>query len=157
PVRIFSFRGRAAEAAYAAATTRRIVDRLEAYFGIPYPFGKLDEVPIPKAVAFGAMENAGMVTYVEPVLLARKEDETLDFRKDYVSFAAHELAHQWFGDLVTLAWWDDVWLNESFASWLEKRIVDELEPAWRYDVDRAYYLSAALDSDALSTARAVRQ
>jgi len=157
PVRILSFKGRAAEAAYPAETTRRVLDALEEAFGVPYPYGKLDEVPIAKTVAFGAMENAGMVTYVETVLLARSEDDTLAYRKTYLSYAAHELAHQWFGDLVTLAWWDDTWLNESFASWMTDKIVAALEPGWKPDLDRVVDLSHSLDDDTLGAARAVRQ
>jgi cytosol alanyl aminopeptidase len=157
PVRIFAFKGRAAEAAYAAEVTRQVLDSLEGYFGVPYPYGKLDEVPIPKTVAFGAMENAGMVTYVDGLLLARKEDETLEQRKRYLAVCAHELAHQWFGDLVTLAWWNDTWLNESFASWMGAKIVATLAPEWRPDLDRVVELSRSLDGDTLSTSRSVRQ
>ena len=157
PVRIFAFRGRGADAAYAAESTRQILDTLEAYFGIPYPFGKLDEVPIPKTVAFGAMENAGLVTYVEGSLLVKKANDTLEHRKRYASVCAHELAHQWFGDLVTLAWWNDTWLNESFATWMQGKVLETWQPSWSSDVERARSASRSLDGDTLSTARAVRQ
>ena len=157
PVRIFAFKGRSGEAAYAAESTRQILETLEGYYGIPYPFEKLDEVPIPKTVSFGAMENPGMVTYVEGLLLARKEDDTLAHQKRYASVCAHELAHQWFGDLVTLAWWNDTWLNESFANWMEVKVIEKWQPTWGAEVDRVSQKSRSLDGDTLTTARAVRQ
>ena len=119
-----------AEAAYAARTSPEILETLEAYFGIPYPYEKLDLLAIPLTVHFGAMENAGLVTVASGRLLARKENESLYFQQTWAIYAAHEFAHQWFGDLVTMAWWDDIWLNEAFATWMENKIVDAWAPTW---------------------------
>ncbi|HEU4535737.1 MAG TPA: M1 family metallopeptidase, partial [Polyangiaceae bacterium] len=110
PVRVATPAGQRASAAYAAKTTASLLDQLESYFGIPYPYEKLDVVPIPRLSSFGAMENAGLVTIAADISLARAEEETLRFQRIYTDIMAHELAHQWFGDLVTMAWWDDLWL-----------------------------------------------
>jgi alanyl aminopeptidase len=157
PIRILALKGRGAEAAWAAESTRPILDTLEDYLGTPYPFDKLDEVAIPKTVAFGAMENPGLVTYNETVLLARPDDDTVQRRHAYAGVAAHELGHMWFGDLVTLAWWNDTWLNESFANWVENKAIARWQPSWGADVEAVVERSRALGSDSLTTARAVRQ
>ena len=103
PLRFFAPAGRSGDAAYAAKVTGPIVERLEAYFGLPHPYPKLDSLAIPVTVNFGAMENAGLVTYASTVLLAAPAEQTPLFERDYVATAAHELAHQWFGNLVTMA------------------------------------------------------
>jgi alanyl aminopeptidase len=90
-------------------------------------------------------------------MVQRPADETISSRRDWVSVAAHELAHQWFGDLVTMAWWDDTWLNESFASWLGEKTTDRFEPAWGVAIDRASNRSQALLGDSVASARRIRQ
>ncbi len=97
-------RGRGGDARFAAETTGPLLEILEDYFGIPYPYEKLDNLVIPQTVRFGAMESAGLLTYNETVLLATPDHETRQFERDFASICAHETAHQWFGDLVTLAW-----------------------------------------------------
>jgi cytosol alanyl aminopeptidase len=129
PVRIVVPKGRAAEAKYAAEVTPTILSRLENYFGIPYPYEKSDEVAIP--ALFGAMENAGMVTYQQSWLLAKPATDSIARQRQYASVSAHELAHQWVGDLVTMAWWNDLWLNEAFATWMEQKILAEWKPEWK--------------------------
>ena len=106
-------------ARYAAETTGPILEKLEAYFGMGFPFAKLDQLVIPQTVTFSAMENAGLVTWGESVLLAKPEDESIKWRRIQASINAHELAHQWFGDLLTCTDWAHVWLNEGFASYAE--------------------------------------
>ena len=112
-------------------TTGPLLEALEAYFGIPYPYEKLDQVAIPQTVSFGAMENAGLVTWSEirPPRDARRRRPSSCARQQ-ADWNAHEMAHQWFGDLVTMAWWDDVWLNESFATWMADRTLAEWKPEW---------------------------
>jgi len=157
PVRIVTPRGKGRQAKYAAEVTGAIVDRLEEYFGVPYPYEKLDEVAIPLVFGFGAMENPGLVTYGQPILLADPATDSLARQRGYASDTAHELAHQWFGDLVTTAWWDDIWLNEAFATWMSSRILAEWQPDWNTRLSDLQSKFGAMTSDSLVTARQIRQ
>ena len=157
PVRIVVPKGHATEAKYAAEVTATILTRLEDYFGIPFPYEKSDQVAIPTTFGFGAMENAGMVTYGQTILLADPARDTVDRQREYVSTAAHELAHQWFGDLVTTAWWNDIWLNEAFATWMEQKLVAEWKPEWNTRVEDVSSKLFAEREDSLVTARKIRQ
>ena len=154
-VRIVTPHGRASDARYAAETTPTIVDLLEKYFEIPYPYEKLDEVAIPGA-AF-AMEHPGIVTYGALVILSKPETETVETKRLWVSVASHELAHQWFGDLVTTAWWDDTWLNEGFASWMANKIANQYHPEWHMNINELNNYQQAMENDQLVSARMVRQ
>jgi alanyl aminopeptidase len=138
-------------------STGPILELLESYFDAPYPYEKLDHLVIPQTVGFGAMENAGLVTYVSTLLLSKPADETIRFRRAYASVCAHETAHQWFGDLVTMAWWDDVWLNEAFATWMGGKIIGRWKPDWGSSVARVGTRSFAMDVDSLVSARRIRQ
>ncbi len=157
PIRIVTPRGKASQGRYAAQTTGPLLERLETYFGIPYPYEKLDQLAIPQTVTFSAMENAGLITWSERVLLAPPDEETIRFQRSQASINAHEMAHQWFGDLVTLAWWDDVWLNESFATWMADRTLIEWKPEWAEDVERVVASSNVMFDDTLVSARKIRQ
>ena len=157
PVRIVVPKGRAAEAKYAAEVTATILTRLEDYFGIPYPYEKSDQVAVPVTLGFGAMENAGMVTYGQTMLLANPATDTVSRQRGYASVAAHELAHQWFGDLVTTAWWDDIWLNEAFATWMQQKLLAEWKPEWNTRVSDVSSKLDAAAQDSLATARKIRQ
>jgi len=157
PMRVYAPRGRASEAAYAVRTSPEILEALERYFGVPYPYQKLDLMVIPLTVHFGAMENAGLVTFASSRLLARPENESVKFQRIFAAIAAHEFAHQWFGDLVTLAWWDDIWLNESFATWAENKALDAWKPGWGIQMDDVRERSYAADRDTLISARQIRQ
>jgi len=130
PVRIIAPRGRAHEAAWAARVSPEILEGLEDYFGMAYPYDKLDVLAIPFTVQFGAMENVGLVTFREALVLTRPENDRVARRRAYAAVAAHEFAHQWFGDLVTTAWWDDIWLNEAFATWMTPKIIEHWQPSW---------------------------
>ncbi|RKH39955.1 M1 family metallopeptidase [Corallococcus sicarius] len=153
--RIITPRGRASEGAWAAKVTPDILERLEAYFGIPYAFEKLDVLAVP--LLGGAMENPGLVTFNTRLILAKPEEDSVRRQRAFATVQVHELAHQWFGDLVTMAWWDDLWLNESFASWMEARIVESWQPTWDAAVERVQERNDALDADSAVSARFIRQ
>jgi alanyl aminopeptidase len=157
PMRFIVPAGRAADADFAAGVTGRILGALEAWFDMPHPFAKLDSLALPLTTDFGAMEHAGLVTYASSLLLASPAEHTPQFERDYVATAAHELAHQWFGNLVTLAWWDDLWLNESFASWLGDKITDQVQPAWGWHTSTQRARAAAMRADRLASARRIEQ
>ena len=130
PVRVITAKGHADEGRAAAQATARILPRLEAYTGIPYAFGKLDHLALP-AGAFGAVENPGLITYRTRNLLAPPNQETPAFTRAVRALQAHEIGHQWFGNLVTQASWDDVWLSEGFATWISNKMMDEELPPER--------------------------
>jgi alanyl aminopeptidase len=155
PIRIITPRGKAGDAKYAVESTGRILTLLEEYFGIAYPYEKLDQVAVP--LFFGAMENPGLVTYGDTLILARPEQDSIQRQRRYASIAAHELAHQWFGDLVTMKWWDDIWLNEAFASWMGQKITDRFRPDWNTKVANMTSKSRAMGQDSLVSARRIRQ
>jgi alanyl aminopeptidase len=156
PVRILVPRGLAGQARWAASSTAEILSRLEEYFGSDYPYGKLDCIAVPQFHG-GAMENAGLVTFGQEIILSKPETESINFRRGYAEVAAHELAHQWFGDLVTTAWWDDLWLNEAFATWMTPKIVEPWQPTWGEAEKRIQTRAWAMGADSLMTARRIRQ
>ncbi len=157
PVRIVVPKGKAEQAKYAAEVTATILTRLEDYFGIPYPYEKADQVAIPNTSGFGAMENAAMVTYEQNIILADPKTDRISRQRRYAEDAAHELAHQWFGDLVTTAWWDDIWLNEAFATWMERKLIAEWKPEWETRVSDVAGKLRAAGEDSLISARKIRQ
>ena len=157
PVRVVTLRGRGPDAAYAAETTARVLDLLETWFGTPYPYEKLDLLTVPLAIGFGAMENAGLVTFVESIILFDPKTIGWMQRRTFINIASHELAHQWFGDLVTMTWWDDLWLNEGFATWLATKIAGKFDPTWQIELGAVSDRNWALEIDSLVSARRVRQ
>src|SRR5258706_6540011 len=154
-VRILTPKGQGPLARYAAQVTPRLLEMSEEYTGIPHPYEKLDSLAVPKPG--GAMENPGLITYASNLILARPQDETPRFKQAYAHVAAHEIAHLWFGDLVTHAWWDDLWLNESFATWLSDKTIERFEPAWNIRAKSVLDRDWAMKNDALSSARRIRQ
>ena len=128
-VGIWTTRGKENQAGFALDTSVKLLGYFNEYFNIPYPLPKLDHVAIPDFAA-GAMENWGCVTYRETALLVDPENSSAGTRQRVAEVVAHEMAHMWFGDLVTMEWWDDLWLNESFASWMGTKAVDWLFPEW---------------------------
>ena len=156
PIRIVFPHGRAADAAYPAKVTAELLERLEHYFGTPYPYPKLDMLAVSVFNA-GAMENPGLITFRQELLLTKPDELTQGRQEAYAITATHEMAHQWFGDYVTLAWWDDTWLNESFASWMEGKIVGEWKPEWDLDIEAVATKSSVMGQDSLDTARAIHQ
>jgi len=141
--------------AFAQTIATAVLPRLEDYFGLPYAFGKLDQIGVPDFEA-GAMENAGAVTFREVALLADPATAPLAVQKRVAEVITHELAHQWFGNLVTMVWWDDLWLNEAFATWMAYKIVDDWRPSWRIWMDFESGKGAALALDALVSAHPIR-
>jgi len=157
PIRILAPRGKRAHAALAVEVVPRALALLEDYFDFPYPYDKLDFVPIPVTVGFGCMENPGLVTCVGDAMLFDPATQTPGDRRSIAGAAAHELAHQWFGNVVTMAWWDDIWLNEGLATWVQGRIMHAIDPRPDDGFRLADAHGAALRADRLATARAVRQ
>lgn len=155
PLRAIAPEGEGHRLAEALASTPAIVTALEDYFGYPYAFGKLDLLAAPDFSA-GAMENPGLVIFREALLLLDRNTPT-SLRRASFEVNAHELAHQWFGDTVTMPWWDDLWLNEAFASWMEGRITQQLRPAHRADLQNIAAAQHAMAADSLASARRVRQ
>ena len=155
PFRVVVPKGQAAAAAYTVRSTPDLVALLEKYFGTPYPYDKLDFLAVP--LMGGAMENAGLITFGRRLILTQPEEERPERQRSFATIAAHELAHMWFGDLVTMKWWDDIWLNESFASWIEYKIVEQWKPDWDAPVDRVQDRNRAISEDRLVSARRIRQ
>jgi alanyl aminopeptidase len=153
PVRIAVPRGRAGEARYAVEVTGALLAEVERYLGLPYPYDKLELVAIPDT-GF-AMENPGLVTFGARVILARPAEESHDFRAGYAETVAHELAHHWFGDQVSIRWWDDTWLKESFAELVGDRVVERWQPTWSAGMARLRSGQYAKHADRLVSARAL--
>ena len=148
-IRVWHAPGKEKLTAFGLEAARETLARLEAYFDLPYPYEKLDLVAVPDFEA-GAMENAGAVFFRETLLLVDPETATLSEKKRAAEVICHELAHMWYGDLVTMAWWDDLWLNEAFATWMAFHVVDAWKPEWKMWNDFQHHRAAALGLDALA-------
>ena len=156
PVRVLTLAKRGADGEYAAKTSAKLLDLAEDWFGTPYPYEKLDMLTIPVTVGFGAMENAGLITFTETLIL-HDAKASKKRKHGWIVVAAHEIAHQWFGNLVTMAYWDDIWLNEGFANWLETKIATKFDASWREMESELDTRNWALEADSLVTARKIRQ
>jgi aminopeptidase N len=154
PYRAIATKGQAARLRLAASEGPKILALHERYFGMPYPYEKLDQIASPEMS--GAMENAGLVTYNDTLLLLAP-DAPPSQRRDFGMVVAHELAHQWFGDLVTPTWWTDIWLNESFAEWAGNRVGELWQPGLGTEVAQLAEALAAMDTDSQSVGRPIRQ
>ncbi|XP_056427950.1 aminopeptidase N [Hyla sarda] len=142
---------------YALNVTRQILEFFEEYYGAPYPLPKSDQVALPDFSA-GAMENWGLVTYRETALLYDPFESSIGNKERVLTVIAHELAHQWFGNLVTIRWWNDLWLNEGFASYVEYLGADKAEDTWNikdlavlYDIHRVMAVDALASSHPLTS------
>jgi puromycin-sensitive aminopeptidase len=154
PVRVVCRPGTEHLAAFANRVGVFALDWFGDYYGIPYPEAKLDQAGIPD-FAQGAMENTGLVTYRETLLLMDEALTTYAERVDVAETIAHELAHMWFGDLVTMRWWNGIWLNEAFATFMSYLCVDDMEPDWKvFDVFQRIRANA-FEIDALETTRPI--
>jgi len=156
PLRLIAVRGRAELGKLALETAPAQLEFLARYFGQPFPYPKLDLLAVPN-FASGAMENAGLITFREELLLLDERRASTSARRAMAGVMAHELSHQWFGDLVTMAWWDDLWLNEAFATWMAPKVVDALMPELGAGRELLGRRLAVMSNDALSTARKIRQ
>jgi puromycin-sensitive aminopeptidase len=130
PVRVWTTPGKQVQGRFALDTGRRSLEYFARWFGIPYALPKLDMVALPDFAA-GAMENWGLVTYRETTLLVHPKQSSAQARQRVAEVVAHELAHQWFGNLVTMEWWTDLWLNEGFASYMDPKSVNTQFPRWQ--------------------------
>jgi alanyl aminopeptidase len=155
PVRTIVPRGDGPSTAMANADTMKIVPALENYFNSAYPFEKLDQIAIPHTVSFSAMEHPGLISYTRGLLVS--QDAGFVQREQRVTTLAHELAHQWFGNLVTHRWWDDIWLNEALASWAERKIASVVAPELQSEIAAIRAKSVSMRSDSLDSARKIRQ
>ena len=124
------------------------------WYGIKYPFQKLDMLAIPD-YEWGGMENTASIFYRDTALLMDEKTASVFSKRGHAAVVAHEIAHQWFGDLVTAAWWDDIWLNEGFASWMERKPIMTWHPEWRLEEDEAASAQRVIGLDSLSSARAI--
>jgi puromycin-sensitive aminopeptidase len=154
-IRVWFTEGKGQLATYALDAAAKLLPYYENYFGQPYPLDKLDLIGIPDFSA-GAMENLGAITFRENALLVDEKNSALSSRTRVVNIVAHEMAHLWFGDLVTMKWWDDLWLNEAFATWMADKAEDVLKPEWRIWDDFAVERAGTLDADAIVATRSVQ-
>jgi aminopeptidase N/puromycin-sensitive aminopeptidase len=156
PIRVYATPGKKEMGKFALEAAEYILTYYDKYFAIKYPYGKLDLVGVPDFSA-GAMENTGCITFREVILLIDEERGSADLKKEIASVIAHEMAHQWFGDLVTMKWWDDIWLNEGFATWMESKPVEAWKPEWNVKLDDVSDTGDALSVDSLSNTRPIHQ
>ena len=154
PGRIITTKGKSEQGKYAAQITPTILKTLEEYFAIAYPYRKLDQIAVPE-FRFGAMENAGLVVYRDDTLLLKSKTAPITSKSLTARIIAHELSHQWYGNLVTMKWWDDLWLNEAFATWMAAKVVKQLYPEFEEELRLSQ--NAVMDSDAKVSTKPIRK
>src|SRR6058998_3074515 len=165
-IRVIATKGKAKLGRYALEATAQILQYYNDYFGVAYPLPKLDQIALPGGFG-GAMENWGGITYYESTLLFDPKNSSADTKQNIYEVLAHEMAHQWFGDLVTMAWWDNLWLNEGFASWMGSKCTAHFNPQWEVwlrrnlprDPTRRVGIAKeqAMEGDARSTTHPIQQ
>ncbi len=156
PISGVAWRGRGKDLAFALAEEPALLAEQERYFGMAFPYPKLDLVAVPDFQS-GAMENAGAITFRDSALLVDDAATSFAQRIKVISTLAHETVHQWFGDLVTMPWWDDLWLNEGFATFLATRTLRTVHPELEAELDALDDTDAVMDADSLDAARRIRQ
>jgi len=155
---VITKKGDLAKADFALKSSGPILQWYNDYFGAPYPLPKLDHIAAPgQSQFFSAMENWGAIFYFEYALLDDPAISTQGDRQNIYTTVAHEMAHQWFGDLVTMQWWDDLWLNEGFASWMESRATEHFHPEWNSQLGSVANREYAMGLDSLATTHPVVQ
>jgi aminopeptidase N/puromycin-sensitive aminopeptidase len=156
PIRVYSTPGKKEMGKFALESAEHILSYYDKYFNIKYPYGKLDLIGLPDFSA-GAMENTGCITFREVILLIDEKQGSVDLKKTIASVIAHEMAHQWFGDLVTMKWWDDIWLNEGFATWMSSKPIEAWKPEWNFNLDDVSETAGTLNTDSLANTRPIHQ
>jgi aminopeptidase N len=154
PLRVCATPGQQAMTTFALEATKGVLSFYNRYYGVRYPFEKLDQIAIPD-FAFGAMENTAAIVYREAALLVDQATAPLQQKRWVAEIVAHEISHQWFGDLVTMKWWDDVWLNEGFATWMSAKAVDAWKPEWSAGAEEVQTMTYALWTDSLASTRPI--
>ena len=155
PIRVCTIPDKKPLARFALEAAEYTLHFYDNYYAIRYPFEKLDMVAVPDFAA-GAMENTAAIFYRDSDLLVDTATASIPALKNVATVVAHEMAHQWFGDLVTMKWWDDLWLNEGFATWMESRPAAAWHPEWHMEVDQALDTQRAIGLDSLKSTRAIR-
>jgi aminopeptidase N len=156
PIRVYSTPGKKEMNHFALEAAEHVLSYYDKYFSIKYPYGKLDLIGIPDFSA-GAMENAGCITFREVLLQVDDQHGSAGLKKTIASVIAHEMAHQWFGDLVTMKWWDDIWLNEGFATWMSSKPIEAWKPEWNFDLDDVSQAGGTMNTDSLANTRPIHQ
>jgi aminopeptidase N len=155
PIRVCGTPDKVQYGQFALSAAEFVLRYYNNYFGIKYPMPKLDLIGIPDFEA-GAMENFGAITYRETDLFIDEKNASVEEKKNVAEVVAHEMAHQWHGDMVTMKWWDNLWLNEGFATWMENKPVAAWHPEWHIPQDVAAQLNGTLDYDSQKITRAIR-
>jgi aminopeptidase N len=156
PIRVCTPPGKQELGRFALNASESFLKYYNRYFTIKYPYDKLDLIAIPDFEA-GAMENTGAITFRDIALLVNEKEASVPQLKEVAMVVAHEMAHQWFGDLVTMEWWDDLWLNEGFATWMEGKPVAAWRPEWHVEMDEQRSTNEAMASDSLRNTRPIRE
>ena len=156
PGSIYFVKGKSHLATLAASSAAPLMDALESYLKIPYPFEKLDFIAVPEFWP-GGMENAAMITFADRIVLLDPEKTSQNQKRRLAAVVAHEIAHQWLGDYVTMEWWDDLWLNESFADWMDDKIVRQLYPEYHSELNAIRSLQNLMDRDTKITTTPIRK
>lgn len=156
PLRVLTTEGKREQARYALEATKQILPYFNRYFGVKYPLPKLDQLSFASTGASG-MENWGCIIYNDTAFLYDPATSSQSTRERVFAVVAHEIAHQWFGDLVTMAWWDNLWLNEGFASWMGTKATDHFNPSWKAWLRAAESKERAMRLDARATTHPIQQ
>ena len=156
PIRVYSTPGKKEMGKFALEAAEHVLSYYDKYFSVKYPYGKLDLIGLPDFSA-GAMENTGCITFREVILLIDERQGSVGLKKTIASVIAHEMAHQWFGDLVTMKWWDDIWLNEGFATWMSSKPIEAWKPEWNFNLDDVSGTGGTMNTDSLANTRPIHQ
>ena len=156
PIRVWSTPGKKEMGQFALETAEHVLHYYDDYFSVKYPYGKLDLVGIPDFSA-GAMENTACITFREVLLQIDEKHGSVQMKKEIAGVIAHEMAHQWFGDLVTMEWWNDVWLNEGFATWMSSKPIEQWKPEWQFNLDDVSDTERTMETDSLASTRPIEQ